>query len=124
MSLEEKIGQKSRLSFRSGWTMKDGTKIVSVQTSNNEIDETIGSKLNAVGVNVNFAPDADVNNNPVIGLRSFSSNPQIAAKFVSKVFKVKMLLQWQNTFQDMEMLQQTHIQDYNQLDLQRMNYTK
>ncbi len=24
----------------------------------------IGSELNAVGVNVNFAPDADVNNNP------------------------------------------------------------
>lgn len=46
----------------------------------------IGSELNAVGVNVNFAPDADVNNNPnnpVIGLRSFSSNPQLAAKFVS-----------------------------------------
>lgn len=173
MSLEEKIGQKLMLSFRSGWTMKDGTKIASVQTSNNEIDEIIGkydigsvilfaanfnsdakvnveltnslqkaamnkelgknniplliatdqeggivyrltggtalpgnmalgatgntdnavlagkiigSELNAVGVNVNFAPDADVNNNPnnpVIGLRSFSSNPQIAAKFVS-----------------------------------------
>ena len=46
----------------------------------------IGSELNAVGVNVNFAPDADVNNNPnnpVIGLRSFSSNPQLAARFVS-----------------------------------------
>lgn len=168
MTLEEKIGQKLMLSFRSGWTMRDGTKISSVQTINDEIHEIIGeydlfaanfnsdakvnveltdglqkaamdkdlgknsiplliatdqeggivyrltggtalpgnmalgasgntenavkagniigSELNAVGVNVNFAPDADVNNNPnnpVIGLRSFSSNPQLAAKFVS-----------------------------------------
>lgn len=173
MTLEEKIGQKLMLSFRSGWTMRDGTKISSVQTINDEIHEiigeydigsvilfaanfnsdakvnveltdglqkaamdkdlgknsiplliatdqeggivyrltggtalpgnmalgasgntenavkagnSIGSELNAVGVNVNFAPDADVNNNPnnpVIGLRSFSSNPQLAAKFVS-----------------------------------------
>ena len=173
MTLEEKIGQKIMLSFRSGWTMRDGTRISAVQNINDEIyeiigkydigsvilfaanfnsdakinveltdglqraamDETlggnsiplliatdqeggivyrltggtalpgnmalgasgdienavkagniIGSELNAVGVNVNFAPDADVNNNPnnpVIGLRSFSSNPQLAARFVS-----------------------------------------
>ncbi len=173
MTLEEKIGQKIMLSFRSGWTMRDGTRISAVQNINDEIyeiigrydigsvilfaanfnsdakinveltdglqraamDETlggnsiplliatdqeggivyrltggtalpgnmalgasgdienavkagniIGSELSAVGVNVNFAPDADVNNNPnnpVIGLRSFSSNPQLAARFVS-----------------------------------------
>ena len=163
MTLEEKIGQKLMLSFRSGWTMRDGTKISSVQTINDEIHEIIGeydigsvilfaanfnsdakvnveltdglqkaamdkdlgknsiplliatdqeggivyrltggtalpgnmalgasgntenavkagniigSELNAVGVNNNP-------NNPVIGLRSFSSNPQLAAKFVS-----------------------------------------
>ena len=46
----------------------------------------IGSELHAVGINTNFAPVADVNNNannPVIGLRSFSSNPQLAAKFTT-----------------------------------------
>ena len=173
MTLEEKIGQKIMLSFRSGWTMKDGTKISSVQNINDEIYEiigkydigsvilfaanfasdasinveltdglqkaaidpnlgennipliiatdqeggivyrltggtalpgnmavgatndpenafkagkVIGSELSAVGVNTNFAPDADVNNNPnnpVIGLRSFSSSPQLAAKFTT-----------------------------------------
>ena len=48
--------------------------------------KVIGSELSAVGVNTNFAPDADVNNNPnnpVIGLRSFSSSPQLAAKFTT-----------------------------------------
>lgn len=173
MTLEEKIGQKIMLSFRSGWTMKDGTKISSVQNINDEIYEIIGkydigsvilfaanfasdasinveltdglqkaamdqnlgknsipliigtdqeggivyrltggtalpgnmavgatndpeyaykagkiigSELSSVGVNTNFAPDADVNNNPnnpVIGLRSFSSDPQLAAKFTT-----------------------------------------
>ena len=46
----------------------------------------IGSEVKAVGFNVNFAPSADVNNNPsnpVIGLRSFSSNQDLAAKMVA-----------------------------------------
>ncbi len=41
--------------------------------------------LRAVGVNVNFAPVADVNNNPlnpVIGERSFGSNPEKVARHV------------------------------------------
>ena len=43
----------------------------------------IGSELAAVGFNVNFAPDADVNNNPenpVIGTRAFSDDPDTVAK--------------------------------------------
>jgi beta-N-acetylhexosaminidase len=41
-----------------------------------------GSELRAMGVNQDFAPDADVNTNPanpVIGVRSFSSDPTLAA---------------------------------------------
>ena len=41
-----------------------------------------GQELRAMGINQNFAPDADVNvnpANPVIGVRSFSSNPQLVA---------------------------------------------
>ncbi len=48
--------------------------------------ELIGSEIKAVGFNVNFAPTADVNNNPsnpVIGLRSFSSDQDITAKMVA-----------------------------------------
>ena len=43
----------------------------------------IGEELSAVGINVNFAPVLDVNNNPanpVIGVRSFSDSPELAAK--------------------------------------------
>lgn len=41
-----------------------------------------GTELRALGINQNFAPVADVNvnpQNPVIGVRSFSENPQLAA---------------------------------------------
>ncbi|PZF83156.1 glycoside hydrolase family 3 protein [Jiangella anatolica] len=43
-------------------------------------------ELRAVGINQNFAPVADVNinaGNPVIGVRSFSSDPAIAAEYVA-----------------------------------------
>ncbi|MTH51913.1 hypothetical protein GKZ89_00730 [Bacillus mangrovi] len=42
----------------------------------------IGRELASLGINVNFAPSLDVNNNPanpVIGVRSFSSNPELVA---------------------------------------------
>jgi len=45
-----------------------------------------GEELRAMGVNTNFAPDADVNVNPlnpVIGTRSFSSKPELAAQMVA-----------------------------------------
>jgi beta-N-acetylhexosaminidase len=42
----------------------------------------IGEELNALGINVNFAPVLDVNtnpDNPVIGVRSFGSDPQLVS---------------------------------------------
>lgn len=44
----------------------------------------IGSELKAVGINVNLAPVADVNNNannPVIGLRSFSDDAGLVSEY-------------------------------------------
>ena len=45
-----------------------------------------GRELRAIGINTDYAPDADVNvnpANPVIGVRSFSSDPKLVAKNVS-----------------------------------------
>ncbi|WP_100444564.1 glycoside hydrolase family 3 protein [Glycomyces xiaoerkulensis] len=45
-----------------------------------------GTELRAMGINLDFAPVADVNvnpANPVIGLRSFSSDPDLAAEMVA-----------------------------------------
>ncbi|MGI5419669.1 glycoside hydrolase family 3 protein [Actinomadura luteofluorescens] len=44
-----------------------------------------GAELRAVGINLDYAPDADVNvnpRNPVIGLRSFGSEPGLASTLV------------------------------------------
>jgi beta-N-acetylhexosaminidase len=43
----------------------------------------VGAALRDVGVNLDFAPDADVNSNPlnpVIGVRSFGADPALAAR--------------------------------------------
>ena len=48
--------------------------------------EIAGAELRAMGLNQNFAPDADVNvnpANPVIGVRSFSSDPALTAELTA-----------------------------------------
>ncbi|WP_395950918.1 glycoside hydrolase family 3 protein [Actinomadura sp. 3N508] len=45
-----------------------------------------GTELRAVGINLDYAPDADVNvnpRNPVIGLRSFGADPGLVAKLTA-----------------------------------------
>ena len=49
------------------------------------VSATLGAELRALGINVAFAPDADVNANPlnpVIGTRSFGESPARVADFV------------------------------------------
>lgn len=51
---------------------------------------TIGEELTELGINVDFAPIADVNtnpDNPVIGTRAFSSDPKIAAEQVGRFIR-------------------------------------
>ena len=59
------------------------------QIENNQIlydyGREVARELKEIGVQVNFAPDADVNsnpNNPVIGIRSFGSDPENVARKV------------------------------------------
>ncbi|MGD8192897.1 glycoside hydrolase family 3 N-terminal domain-containing protein [Herbiconiux sp. P18] len=47
------------------------------------VGSAVGAALRDVGVNLDFAPDADVNSNPlnpVIGVRSFGADPALAAR--------------------------------------------
>src|ERR671935_237240 len=55
-------------------------------SSPEEVGAAIGADLAAVGVNLDFAPVADVNSNPrnpVIGIRSFGSDPELVARHVA-----------------------------------------
>ncbi|MCY8401178.1 glycoside hydrolase family 3 protein [Bacillus haynesii] len=50
----------------------------------------IGKELASLGINVNFSPVLDVNNNPdnpVIGVRSFSSKPELTSKLGIQMMK-------------------------------------
>ncbi|MCM3224728.1 glycoside hydrolase family 3 protein [Terribacillus saccharophilus] len=52
--------------------------------------EIIGKELSSLRVNVNFGPSLDVNNNPdnpVIGVRSYSSNPELVSKLGIQTIK-------------------------------------
>ena len=51
-----------------------------------EVGTSVARELRAVGVNLNFAPDADINSNPdnpVIGVRSFGSDPETVSAHVA-----------------------------------------
>jgi len=48
-----------------------------------QVGHVLGQELKALGINLNFAPDVDVNNNPdnpVINVRSFGQDPQQVAE--------------------------------------------
>lgn len=50
------------------------------------VAEATGRELRALGITMNLAPDADVNNNsanPVIGVRSFGEDPQLVARLTA-----------------------------------------
>ncbi len=72
--------------------LKDGTSMpgnMALAASGNpdhaeQAAEVIGEELCALGINTDFAPDADVNSNPanpVIGVRSFSEDPETAGTY-------------------------------------------
>jgi beta-N-acetylhexosaminidase len=51
-----------------------------------QVGEAIGKQLSALGFNLNFAPNVDVNSNPhnpVINIRSFSDSPNIVAELAA-----------------------------------------
>lgn len=55
-----------------------------------KVGQAIGEELNALGINMNFGPVLDVNNNPdnpVIGVRSFSENPELVGKLGNAYIK-------------------------------------
>lgn len=55
-----------------------------------DIAVATGRELKALGINMNLAPDVDVNNNaanPVIGVRSFGEDPQLVARLGAAMVK-------------------------------------
>lgn len=89
--VDEEGGLVSRLAGNSAFSLTAYKSVASVGAGGDptralDMGRTIGAYLKTYGFNTDFAPVADVNtnpNNPVIGTRAFSSDPEIAAKMAA-----------------------------------------
>lgn len=87
ISMDQEGGYVTRL--KEGTLMPGNMALGATNDSNNayEAASIIGMELNALGVNLDFAPVIDVNSNPsnpIIGVRSFSDDYNMVGEFGSK----------------------------------------
>ncbi len=87
IAMDQEGGRVARLTEDKGFTeFPSAMAIGATGDSENayRMASAMAAEMRAVGINVDFAPDLDVNNkpaNPVIGTRSFSSDPDKVASF-------------------------------------------
>ena len=82
ISTDQEGGHVTRLQTGTGTTGNMGLGALNDPAETTASAGRIGEELSSLGINTDFAPVLDVNcnpSNPVIGLRSFSSDPYIAA---------------------------------------------
>ncbi|MFE7381271.1 glycoside hydrolase family 3 protein [Streptomyces zhihengii] len=85
VAIDEEGGDVTRLEVRDGSSFPGNYALGRVDDVDltREVARELGRRLADCGVDLNWAPSADVNsnpNNPVIGVRSFGADPQLAAR--------------------------------------------
>jgi beta-N-acetylhexosaminidase len=85
VAIDEEGGDVTRLEARTGSSFPGNHALGAVDDVNltREVAHELGRRLAACGVNLNWAPSADVNSNPsnpVIGVRSFGADPESVAR--------------------------------------------
>jgi beta-N-acetylhexosaminidase len=85
VAIDEEAGDVTRLEAATGSTRPGNLALGVVDDAKltAELARGLGRDLAAVGVNLNYAPSGDVNSNPdnpVIGVRSFGSDPELVAR--------------------------------------------
>lgn len=87
VAVDQEAGRVARLTDATGFTEFPSAMALTA-TGNPQnarrVAAAMAAEMRAVGINVDFAPDLDVNNNPsnpVIGIRSFSSDPAKVAEY-------------------------------------------
>ncbi|WP_425269298.1 glycoside hydrolase family 3 N-terminal domain-containing protein [Halobacillus trueperi] len=83
MTIDQEGGIVTRL--QSGTDMPGNMALGATRSEEiaEDVGSVIGAELESLGINMNFAPVMDVNNNPdnpVIGVRSFGENPELVGK--------------------------------------------
>ncbi|GGO85611.1 glycoside hydrolase family 3 protein [Wenjunlia tyrosinilytica] len=85
VAIDEEGGDVTRLEARKGSSFPGNLALGAVDDPRltRSVARALGQALAACGVNLNWAPSADVNSdprNPVIGVRSFGAEPQLVAR--------------------------------------------
>lgn len=85
IAIDEEAGDVTRLEHSTGssWPGNLALGVVDDVALTEAVAQEIGTMLDGVGVDLNYAPVADVNNNPdnpVIGVRSFGAEPGLVAR--------------------------------------------
>lgn len=85
VAIDEEGGDVTRLEVHTGSSFPGNHALGAVDDVQltREVAHELGHRLRACGVNLNWAPSADVNSNPanpVIGVRSFGADPQLVAR--------------------------------------------
>ncbi|MFF8287916.1 glycoside hydrolase family 3 protein [Streptomyces sp. NPDC016309] len=85
VAIDEEGGDVTRLEVRTGSSFPGNLALGTVDDTGltRAVAAELGRRLAACGVDFNWAPSADVNSdpdNPVIGVRSFGSDPELAAR--------------------------------------------
>jgi beta-N-acetylhexosaminidase len=85
ISLDEEGGDVTRLAYHVGSPYPGNAALGAVDEPEltRQVYRAIGAELASCGVNLDMAPDADVNteaDNPVIGVRSFGADPGLVAR--------------------------------------------
>ncbi|WP_458245600.1 glycoside hydrolase family 3 protein [Streptomyces sp. MAI_2237] len=85
VAIDEEGGDVTRLEVRTGSSFPGNNALGAVDDADltREVAAELGRRLAACGVNLNWAPSADVNSNPanpVIGVRSFGAEPALVAR--------------------------------------------
>jgi beta-N-acetylhexosaminidase len=85
VAIDEEGGDVTRLEARTGSSFPGNHALGAVDDVDltRAVAHELGRRLAACGVNLNWAPSADVNSNPsnpVIGVRSFGADPELVAR--------------------------------------------
>ncbi|GAA3375374.1 glycoside hydrolase family 3 protein [Streptomyces sannanensis] len=85
VAIDEEGGDVTRLEVRTGSSFPGNLALGAVDDPDltRAVARELGRRLAECGVNLNWAPSADVNSdpgNPVIGVRSFGADPHLAAR--------------------------------------------
>ncbi|MEU4208906.1 glycoside hydrolase family 3 protein [Streptomyces sp. NPDC026206] len=85
VAIDEEGGDVTRLEVRTGSSFPGNLALGTVDDTGltRAVARELGRRLAACGVNLNWAPSADVNSdpdNPVIGVRSFGADPHLVAR--------------------------------------------